>query len=559
MLSMLAAILAQLFHPEMYPIKHRRNSNTGNRIFRKVVFTTVCICLWSILLSCSSKPVDLRTLAPADSLIYLESNDLAAAIQPIVDSDAFNRAAASKPDLSALKGVQLAIAVTGFETAEKQVTDEASVLSFRPHFVAIADTHAWNWQAKTFTENQLGEFVNKIYGGGIQLDTDSKNGGTNYVWTAEDGRKAYAFVIDSLVYFGNDQSSIEKCIAVRKGEADAFAKSGKAPNAGGNLAIGYISPEGVAQLSNIIGTTQAKESGEEAEVQSFVARILPQILRGAISEASWTASNGEQGVEDKVTLTTNADVTSVLSETLAPGDANDKSPLEFIPNNVPSATRYNLKNPQIAWRSVLLTTQKLTDTTTGNILTQFSGSFFEPYAVRDPEGFLGSVGNDILTAKFDEEGEKPVVIATVKDADKLKKSLLPELKPDKQKSDELAAEILTSPNGDAAAFVENKMIAGDAESVFKCLQAKKSGDNLAKTTAAQQLAASKAPAATVALDTQTAPALAAVLSEKKAGDTNTASRYFTETRYTKNGIDRRVVSDFGIIGSIIAELAEDEQ
>jgi hypothetical protein len=509
-------------------------------------------------ISCASKPTDLRTLAPVDSLVYLETNDVAAAVQPIVDNDAFNRVAKTKPDLSALKGVQLAVAVTGFETAEKQVTEESSVLSFRPHFVAIADTHAWNWQARSFTENQLGEFVNKMYGGGVQLDSGPNNGGTDYTWTAEDGRKAYAFVVDSIVYFGNDRSSIDKCISVRRGEADAFAKTGKAPNAGNNMAIGYISPEGIAQLSNIIGATQAKESGEEAEVQSFVARVLPQILRGSISEASWTASASQQGIEDKIDLTTNADVTSVLSETLAVADTNDASLFQFIPQGVPSVTRYDLKDPQVAWRSVLMTTQKLTDSMSGTILTQFSSSFFEPYGVRDPEGFLGAVGSEIVTAKFDEEGDKPVVVASVKDLEKLKRSLLPGLKPDKQKSEELSAEILTSPDGVAAAFVENKVIAGDAESVFKCLLARKSGENLTKTTAAQQLAASKASAATVALDTQTAPAIAAVMSEKKTGDQDVASRYLTETSYTKSGIERRVTSDFGLLGSLIAELSDDE-
>src|SRR3954466_13972305 len=138
--------------------------------------------------SCGSKPTDLRAIAPADSLIYLETNDLGAALQPVVDSNAFGEAAKSKPDLSAIKGVQLAIAVTGFETSEEQVNEANSVLNFKAHFVAIADTHAWQWQTNSFAENQLGEFINKVYGGGAQLDTTPKNGGPDYVWTAEDGR-----------------------------------------------------------------------------------------------------------------------------------------------------------------------------------------------------------------------------------------------------------------------------------------------------------------------------------------------------------------------------------
>src|SRR6476469_56432 len=281
--------------------------------------------------SCSSKPTDLRSLAPADALVYLETNDLGAALQPIVDSKGFVDAAKSKPDLSALKGVQLAVAVTGFETSEEQVNEESSVLDFKAHFVAIVDTHAWQWQTNSFAENQLGEFINKIYGGGAQLDTSPKNGGTEYIWTAEDGRKAYGFVTGSLIFFGNDQSSIEKVQAVRRGEADPIAKTGKLPAYADNLAVGYVSTDGIGQIANIIGAQKAKESGEEGEVQSFVARVLPQLLRGAITDATWTAKKTDQGIEDNLNLTLNNDIASVFNETLAPAEATDQSLLDLAP------------------------------------------------------------------------------------------------------------------------------------------------------------------------------------------------------------------------------------
>src|SRR5689334_6610710 len=208
------------------------------RKLRTMFSLLLCVVAGAFLcFSCGSKPVDLRSLAPGDTLIYVETNDLGAALQPIVDSKAFNDAAKSKPDLSAIKGVPLAIAVTGFETTENKISDENSELNFKTHFVAIADTHAWQWQTNSFAENQLGEFVNKVYGGGVQLETSTKDSGTSYVWTAEDGRKAYGFVTGSLILFGNDESSIEKIEAVRRGEADAIAKTGKVPNASGNLAV----------------------------------------------------------------------------------------------------------------------------------------------------------------------------------------------------------------------------------------------------------------------------------------------------------------------------------
>src|SRR4029079_5392401 len=128
---------------------------------------------------------------------------------------------------------QLAVAVTGFETTEQQVSEESSVLNFRPHFVAIADTHAWSWQTRSFAENQLGEFINKMYGGGVQLDTAPKDSGTSYVWTAEDGRKAFGYVTGSLVFFGNDESAIEKIQAVRRGDGDPIGRTGKLPDYAG--------------------------------------------------------------------------------------------------------------------------------------------------------------------------------------------------------------------------------------------------------------------------------------------------------------------------------------
>ena len=68
-------------------------------------------------------------------------------------------AATEKPDFSALENIQVAVVVTGFETSEKQLTDESAILNFKPHFVLIADTHHWKMTAVSIVENQIGNFV----------------------------------------------------------------------------------------------------------------------------------------------------------------------------------------------------------------------------------------------------------------------------------------------------------------------------------------------------------------------------------------------------------------
>src|SRR5690349_19992454 len=113
------------------------------------------------------------------------SNDLMTTLQPVVDSKSFSKAAKRKPDLSALKGVQVAIAIIGFEGKEEKMSDQNSVAHIQPRFVVIADTHAWNFQAKRFAAENLGAFVADIYDDKPALDETQKEGGTYFKWSAK--------------------------------------------------------------------------------------------------------------------------------------------------------------------------------------------------------------------------------------------------------------------------------------------------------------------------------------------------------------------------------------
>jgi hypothetical protein len=494
-------------------------------------------------------------MIPADSLVYLETGDLAKVLDSISASKAFQQVAKNKPDFSALEDIQLAVAVTGFETSEKQLTDENSILHFKPHFVAIAATHAWNWQARDFTENKLGEFINDVYGGDVELETKDKNNGTYYTWTAKDGRKAFAFVQNSLIFFGNDESAIEKCLAVERGETDSILKTRKFGESDANaLASGYVSSDGISQIANLIGVSTAMSAGENEDVKGFIAQVVPPILRGSIKEVSWTSGKSEQGIDDRFMIATDPQVSSVFNETLVPAGGNSQPLIEYVPADASSSTRYDLKDAQIAWRSVLLVAQKQSDPLGARILGEFSGSLFEPYGVANPELFLSGVASNIVTAKTDVEGQKPVVIASVTDIEKVKKSFVPELKPQKQ-----AVDTWKSDDGElTAVLTENVIIIGDSEAVAKCLDAKQSGNNISKSDAYKPFIESKAVAVTLGKEAETAGKIVEVLAEKKSEVAEAPAYYLTETRFNQNGIERRTISDFGMIGSIIEQLANEQ-
>ncbi|MEP6900176.1 MAG: hypothetical protein ABJA66_00415 [Actinomycetota bacterium] len=516
----------------------------------------ICVHLWIIFLSsCSSPPTDLRTFAPSDTLVYLETSDLGKTLDALTENKAFQDAAKKKPDFSALGGMQLAVAVTGFEASENQVTAENSVLNFKPRFVAIADTHTWNRYALQFTENTLGEFVNETYGGEVTLDAADKNGGKSFVWTAKDGRKVFAFVTGSKIFFSNDAAALEKSLAVFRGESDSLIKNESLAKmretAKSALAFGYVSTDGIAQISNLAGVSTAMDATDDEQGRSFIARVLPQVLRNSVREIFWTATKTEQGIEDKYTVSLTPETTSVVKETLVPSSQNQTNSAEFLPSDISGATRYNLQNPQIAWGSLLLVARKQTDAASAKILTTFSGSLLEPYGVADAETFLSAVDSEIWTATFDAEGDKTAAIATVKDAEKLKKSIAEiNFKVAGEKREN--AEVWKSADGaSVTAFVENKLILGDAESVLKCLQAKQNGQNFTKNGVWKKFTESNAVAVTYGKDST--EKTVEVLGEKRAENLQMLTVFTTETRFNASGIERKTVSPFGLIGRILEQ------
>jgi hypothetical protein len=508
--------------------------------------------------SCSNQKTDLRSLAPAETLIYLETNDLGEMLQAVSQTKSFQQLARLTPNFSNFKNIQVAVVVTGFETSEKQITDESAILNFKPRFAVIADTHAWESTAVSLVENQLAQFIKENYGDETKLEKSDQNGAKFYAWTANDGRKIFASVVDSIIYLANDKTIIEKCWAVKKGEGNNLLKNENLARArekigSENLAFGYISPEAIGQLANLAGVSAAIDASEEDLVRSFIAKVLPTIVRETAKEAVWIARKTESGIEDKILIKVNSEISGVWKETLIPKSDSDFQSAQFLPTEVNSFTRYNLQNPQIAWRSVLLTASRPLDAVSGKILAEASGSFFEPYGVADIESFLSAVGSEIVTVRFDEEGDESAVIAEIKDAEKLKKSL----------TNEINFKAQTAPNlwqsADktlSAVIVENRLILGETESVLKCLQAKESGQNFTKNEYFQRFTNSYAVTVTFAKDSETAEKLVEVLSQPKEENKKLTGFYLTETRFDASGIERKTVSDFGLIGTIIKQFAK---
>ncbi len=521
---------------------------------------TLQLCVFALIslsFSCGSKPTDVRTLIPSDALVYLETKDLGKAVGTVINNKTLQEAIRSvPPDTIILNGMQMSVAVTGFETREQAVTEESSVLSFQPRFVAILETNKWNFQVLTFAEERLGLFISEAYGGEATLESSDKLGGKYYIWSGQDGRKAYGLVIGSLIYFGNDESSIERCLAIGRGEEESIAKNPKITN-GERLAFGYVSPDGIAQISNIIGISLAKQSSEEGDVQSFIARVLPELLRGSVKDATWAAEKSDDGIEDKYLIELDPDLARIGRETMADNPrANDLA--EFVPIESVSATRYNFKDPRLAWRSVLLSASSSVSGLDSSIVTAFSGSLFEPYGIEDPELFLGAMDAQIITVRFDEVGDSSVAFGKSKNLEQSKRSLSKEIDFSKSPERVFNADIWRAEDGTAFAIApENIILAGDAEAIRKCLEVRQNGANIKNSGSFKTFDTNNSPFVTIGFDAEIKKQIANVVGDLKEGSLATKINYTTQTSFVANKLHRSTRSEFGLIGTIISHLSNE--
>ncbi|NNE99437.1 MAG: hypothetical protein HKN25_10505 [Pyrinomonadaceae bacterium] len=550
--------------------KHRRKCTdfaTGFIRFDRLILPILLFgSITLISLSCGAASVDLRKFAPKETIIYLETNDLGKTLRTLTENEAFRQNSESALDFSVVNGFQIAIAVTGFETSEKQITDAQSILNFKPKFVAIAETHAWSWQLDSLIHGTLNNFFRKIYGEDVRLEAASKNDQEWFTWVSSDGRKTFAVVSGSQIFLGNDEKSLKQCLSAKRGESKSLLEnselSAEYEKGKGSLAFGFIGSEGIKQIADLAGVTVAVGQSEDENVRGFISRILPQILKNTTREITWIAEADADGVEDTLFIRAKKEVADVFSETMVNSNADDSKLFDFLPPDTVSATRYNLKNPQVAYRSLLLVTARNTDPLNGKLIAAYSNSLLAPYGIVNAEKFLSAIGSNIVTARLDTEGEKFIAIAKTANADEIKMSLSKEIEFADLPIDQKTMDVRKSKDGNfAAAFVEEFVVLGDLKSIEKSIEIfrrrKLSPEHTEKDFSMEPLfrsvVKSNSAASTYYRDFGRVGKIVSVLGTPKSGQIKETSRVLIKTSFDRKGIVRRYVSDFGFIGTLLEQ------
>jgi hypothetical protein len=390
------------------------------------------------------------------------------------------------------------------------------------------------------------------------LERKSVNDTRRFIWTAEDGRKIFAVISDTQVFFGNDEDSINRCLLAKRGETESLAQHEKfvsrriRPEE--RLAFGFISTEGIKKIADLVGVSVAVGQTEDASGRGFISRILPQILNNATREISWVASKNKEGISDSLNISTQPEITEVLSETISASRRRTDDFVKFLPAETYSFTRYNLKSPQLSFRSLLMVLAKQTDAVNSRLILSLSNSLLGSYGIADAEKFLTAIDNEIFTVQLDEDGDKSLAIVQVIDLEKIKQSIVEELDLNKD-PEKIGTEgkFWISEDQSFAAGLKGKFFfIGEPESVRKSMKTFSSPKFIDKSLL-ENFKLSNTVATTITKDLETAQNLRRILGGGEVNKKLKPGFILIKTNFNKRRIRRSYLSEFGFLGTIIEQ------
>ena len=195
----------------------------------------VLVSLGSWLWWVGPRPVDMATYAPADSLLFLESNNPADVLETLTKTEAWKLVESLAGKQNYLNGgswvrkfvrwtgigptnsvifmrAQVAVVVTNLGVEQGDET-----LTVKPEGALLVDTHTSAGRSKPEVEQALKKFAEAAYGQPTQRRT-TIDGHEFIEWLAPSGsRKVVATISGTLVIVGTTEAAVQKVLAVALG------------------------------------------------------------------------------------------------------------------------------------------------------------------------------------------------------------------------------------------------------------------------------------------------------------------------------------------------------
>ena len=430
---------------------------------------------------------DMARYAPADSLVYLESNSLLEIAESIVNTDAWKILSpllGSKIDQRPSSWLGHFLAWTGFGPTSKVILSRAQVavvmldlgaseqgetLTIRPEAAILVETHTSERRIRSTVEEALERFAEKSY----SKPTFQRNivdQAEFLVWTAPEGDRQIVATIDgTLLIVGNSERAARTCLEVHRGQRTGLSQNQELRQmranlaSDGALAFGFVSSSHAAQLLSIGAPLLfGKALGDlafERTIASGAAKVLGPI--------GWSSHSHHGGIEDRYLFSLQPPIVSRLRPVFR-GTYAGSSGLKLLPDDVHSLTIYKFEDPAATWRMFESAVSAQLDTLSAVVFTSLAKSALLPYGIEHPEKFLHAVGPELITARLKPDAERALLIAHIRNEPVLREILI---KQGQGRSDSFGrTEIVVFPEKRAISFFDGYLLMGSEEDVRRCVQ-----------------------------------------------------------------------------------------
>src|SRR5262245_1765286 len=389
---------------------------------------------WSV-----PSPADMTNYAPADSLVYIEFNNLGAVAQAIQHSEVWQAAApithtkpatqsgfmsaAARAGIGPLSAVLFARAQIALVVFNMNTSTENDELKVRPEFAIIAETHTSRWRTKPAAVEAIKQLANLTYGTSM---CSERSADAEYIECSVAGRerKIVGAVDGTLIVVGNSDNAVRSCLEVRHGlrpsiHTDAeLLKVRSSVTSEKTLGFGYISPASSAKLFPLAAPLLMGQAPGNPQLEQLLAVSAGKVLRGV----AWTANPSSQGIEDRYLFSLEPAVVSRLQPAFETAE-RDENFWKLVPEGFQSLTIYRNKEPATAWRSLDSAVSFKLDALPAVLFGSLLRSSLSIYGIDNPKEVLTTLSPPLLTLRPSQSVEGSILVARVSDEVRLKRSL----------------------------------------------------------------------------------------------------------------------------------------
>jgi hypothetical protein len=433
------------------------------------------IWLWSV----QPRSFDMSAYAPADSLVYLESNNPAVVVTALANTDAwklvedlagsqrrtdsntwstkFVRWTGLGPiNLVVSTRAQVAVVVT-----DLGVTQAEETLTIKPEGVLLVETHTSASRIKSPVEQALKKFAETLYGQ-PSLRRTTLDGLEFIEWIAPGGsRQVVATIAGTLVIVGNTERAVQKTLAVTlrrqpslKDDPD-LQRMRLDLQADHALAFGYVPAKNSGRLLSVaVPMVLGRAPGPG---NSEFERLIDAASVKIVASLGWSSMPFMNGIQDRYRINLQPAVAAKLKESFSCQQA-DIPWQPVLPDDFSSVTYYRFQNARGAWQGLRTAVSSQVDALSAILFSSLLKSALLPYGINDPDDFLNLVDGPVLTARLNADTSGSILVARLRDQTAMRELLtrgmgfqLIEAKPD--------AEVFNNAKTESAARFVNGFVA----------------------------------------------------------------------------------------------------